>query len=157
MAQVKLSFKATSGTKMVATRSLMLTVKKTARTQKTLESQLLMIKDGEKTTMSSTVAQLDQLIPQYLGVSTAILDSVIFCHQDDSLWPMSEPSVLKKKFDEIFEAMKYTKAITNIKEMGKKQKAELVNYKTMETYTKENRNKADRVSRLQYLPVFCGN
>ncbi len=149
MAQVKLSFKGTSGAKMVATRSLMLTVKKTTRTQKTLEGQLLMIKDGERTAMSSRVAELDQLIPRYLGVSTAILDSVIFCHQDDSLWPMSEPSVLKKKFDEIFEAMKYTKAITNIKEMGKKQTEELRNFRTMETYTKENKDKADRVSYLQ--------
>lgn len=149
MAQVKLSFKATSGTKMVATRSLMLTVKKTTRTQKTLEGQLLSIEKGERTAVSSRVAELDQVIPRYLGVSTAILESVIFCHQDDSLWPMSEPSVLKKKFDEIFEAMKYTKAIVNIKEMGKKQTEELRNYRTMETYTKENKDKADRVSHLQ--------
>ncbi len=149
MAQVKLSFKGTSGAKMVATRSLMLTVKKTTRTQKTLEGQLVMIENGERSAVSSRVAELDQLIPRYLGVSTAILDSVIFCHQDDSLWPMSEPSVLKKKFDEIFEAMKYTKAITNIKEMGKKQTEDLRNYRTAEAYTKENKDKADRVSHLQ--------
>lgn len=149
MAQVKLSFKGTSGAKMVATRSLMLTVKKTTRTQKTLEGQLVMNENGERSAVSSRVAELDQLIPRYLGVSTAILDSVIFCHQDDSLWPMSEPSVLKKKFDEIFEAMKYTKAITNIKEMGKKQTEDLRNYRTAEAYTKENKDKADRVSHLQ--------
>ncbi len=127
----------------------MLTVKKTTRTQKTLEGQLVMIENGERSAVSSRVAELDQLIPRYLGVSTAILDSVIFCHQDDSLWPMSEPSVLKKKFDEIFEAMKYTKAITNIKEMGKKQTEDLRNYRTAEAYTKENKDKADRVSHLQ--------
>ena len=149
MAQVKLSFKATTGARMVATRSLMLTVKKTTRTQKTLEGQLLMYKDGERTAMSSRVAELDQLIPQYLGVSTAILDSVIFCHQDDSLWPMSEPAALKKKFDEIFEAMKYTKAISNIKDMAKRRKSELGIHKETEKYTKENKDKADRVSLLQ--------
>ncbi|GAB1200849.1 hypothetical protein APSETT444_010229 [Aspergillus pseudonomiae] len=147
LAQVKLSFKGTSGAKMVSTRSLQLTVKKTTRQQKTLEGQLLMIKDGERTAISSRVAELDQIMPQYLGVSKAILDSVIFCHQDESLWPMSEPSVLKKKFDEIFEAMKYTKAIDNIKVLRKKQNEELAKYKIMEQHAKEDKEKADRAEK----------
>lgn len=142
-----MSFKATSGAKMVATRSLQLTVKKTTRQQKTLEGQLLMMKDGERTAISSRVAELDQIMPQYLGVSKAILDSVIFCHQDESLWPMSEPSVLKKKFDEIFEAMKYTKAIDNIKVLRKKQNEELGKYKIMEQHAKEDKEKADRAEK----------
>jgi DNA repair protein RAD50 len=145
LAQVKLSFKATSGAKMVATRSLQLTVKKTARQQKTLEGQLLMVKDGERTAISSRVAELDQILPQYLGVSRAVLDSVIFCHQDESLWPMSEPSVLKKRFDEIFEALKYTKAIDNIKALRKKQNEELAKFKIMEQHSREDKDKADRV------------
>lgn len=132
---------------MVATRSLQLTVKKTTRQQKTLEGQLLMVKDGERTAISSRVAELDQIMPQYLGVSKAILDSVIFCHQDESLWPMSEPSVLKKKFDEIFEAMKYTKAIDNIKALRKKQNEELAKFKIMEQHSKEDKDKADRAEK----------
>ncbi|RDW94174.1 MRX complex DNA-binding subunit [Aspergillus mulundensis] len=147
LAQVKLSFKGTSGAKMVATRSLQLTVKKTTRSQKTLEGQLLMIKDGERTAISSRVAELDQIMPQYLGVSKAILDSVIFCHQDESLWPMSEPSVLKKRFDEIFEAVKYTKAIDNIKALRKKQNEELGKYKIMEQHAKEDKEKADKAEK----------
>jgi DNA repair protein RAD50 len=130
---------------MVATRSLQLTVKKTTRQQKTLEGQLLMVKDGERTAISSRVAELDQIMPQYLGVSKAVLDSVIFCHQDESLWPMSEPSVLKKRFDEIFEAQKYTKAIDNIKALRKKQNEELGKFKIMEQYAREDKDKADRV------------
>lgn len=147
LAQVKLSFKGTSGAKMVATRSLQLTVKKTTRQQKTLEGQLLMVKEGERTAISSRVAELDQIMPQYLGVSKAILDSVIFCHQDESLWPMSEPSVLKKKFDEIFEAIKYTKAIDNIKVLRKKQNEELAKYKIMEQHAKEDKEKADKAEK----------
>ncbi|KKK23975.1 DNA repair protein, partial [Aspergillus ochraceoroseus] len=147
LAQVKLSFKGTSGAKMVATRSLQLTVKKTTRQQKTLEGQLLMVKDGERTAISSRVAELDQIMPQYLGVSKAILDSVIFCHQDESLWPMSEPSVLKKRFDEIFEAIKYTKAIDNIKSLRKKQNEELAKYKIMEQHAKEDKEKADKAEK----------
>lgn len=144
--QVKLAFKATSAAKMVVTRSLQLTVKKTTRQQKTLEGQLLMIKEGERTAISSRVAELDQIMPQYLGVSKAVLDSVIFCHQDESLWPMSEPSVLKKRFDEIFEALKYTKAIDNIKALRKRQNEELGKYKIMEQHAREDKDKADRVS-----------
>ena len=132
---------------MVATRSLQLTVKKTTRQQKTLEGQLLMVKNGERTAISSRVAELDQIMPQYLGVSKAVLDSVIFCHQDESLWPMSEPSVLKKRFDEIFEAMKYTKAIDNIKALRKKQNEELGKYKIMEQHSKEDKDKADRAEK----------
>lgn len=147
LAQVKLSFKAATGAKMVATRSLQLTVKKLTRQQKTLEGQLLMIKEGERTAISSRVAELDQIIPQYLGVATAIIDNVIFCHQDESLWPMSEPSVLKKKFDEIFEAQKYTKAIDNIKQLRKKQNEELGKYKIMEQTAKEYKVMAEKTEK----------
>lgn len=48
LAQVKLSFKAATGSKMVATRNLQLTVKKLTRVQKTLECQLLVTKEGKE-------------------------------------------------------------------------------------------------------------
>ncbi|KAL9116130.1 MAG: hypothetical protein Q9227_000499 [Pyrenula ochraceoflavens] len=147
MARVQLQFKATSGTTMTVMRNLSLTVKKTARQQKTLECALnIKPKDkaGDRTTISTRVAELDQIMPQYLGVSRAVLDNVIFCHQDESLWPLSEPAALKKKFDEIFEALKYTKAIDNIKQLRKKQLEELGNYKIMEQQAKENKEKATK-------------
>jgi DNA repair protein RAD50 len=49
---------------------------------------------------------MDAEVPRLMGVSTAILDNVIFCHQEESNWPLSEPAALKKKFDDIFEASK---------------------------------------------------
>ncbi|OJD34430.1 dna repair protein rad50 [Diplodia corticola] len=151
LAQVKMSFKATSGVKMVATRSLQMTVKKTAkqvsRSVKALEGQLLMVKDGERTSVSSRVAELNQIVPQYLGVSSAILEYVIFCHQEDSMWPMSEPSVLKKRFDEIFEALKYTKAIENIKLVQKRQADELAKHKIVEQHAKEDKDKGERAEK----------
>ena len=132
---------------MVVTRSVQLTVKKTTRVQKTLECQLLSIKGGERTSISSRVAELDQIMPQYLGVSKAVLDNVIFCHQDESLWPMSEPSALKKKFDEIFEALKYTKALDNIKLLRKSQNDQLGKFKQTEEYMKANKDKGDRAEK----------
>jgi hypothetical protein len=48
-------------------------------------------------------------LPVLMGVSRAILESVIFCHQEESSWPLQEGAVLKKKFDDIFESARYTK------------------------------------------------
>ncbi|KAF2471118.1 uncharacterized protein BDR25DRAFT_342871 [Lindgomyces ingoldianus] len=144
MARVQLSFTAASGSRMVVDRKLQLTVKKASRSQKTLDCSLLIAKDGEKSVVSSRVAHLDQILPQYLGVSKAVLENVIFCHQDDSLWPMSEPSALKKKFDEIFEAQKYTKAIDNIKILRKKHTEELGKFKLIEQHAKEDRDRGER-------------
>jgi DNA repair protein RAD50 len=49
---------------------------------------------------------MDAEVPRLMGVSKAILENVIFCHQEESNWPLAEPSALKKKFDDIFEASK---------------------------------------------------
>ena len=133
---------------MVITRNIQLTVKKTARQTKTLEGSLqTKSRNGERTSVSSRVAELDQIMPHHLGVSKAILELVIFCHQDESLWPMSEPLSLKKKFDEIFEALKYTKAIDNIKALRKAKADELKRLKDQEQYSKDIKNKGDKAER----------
>ncbi|KAL2756579.1 hypothetical protein ACRALDRAFT_2103538 [Sodiomyces alcalophilus JCM 7366] len=147
LAQVKLAFSSTTGAKYVVTRNLQLTVKKTTRSLKTLEGSLAINRNGERSVISTRVAQMDDLIPKELGVSTAILDYVIFCHQDESLWPMSEPAALKKQFDQIFEAMRYTKAIENLKVLRKKQGEELAKLKIHEQQDKINKEKGDRAEK----------
>lgn len=121
LSQVKLSFNNTNGERMICTRSLQLTVKKTARSVKTLDGTLTIMRNGERSTLSTRCADLDLQMPLSLGVSAAILEYVIFCHQEESTWPLSEPAVLKKRFDEIFEALKYTKALDQIKSVRKDQ------------------------------------
>jgi len=144
-AQVKLRYSVPPNTSYVATRSLQLTVKKNgARAQKTLESTLYSTCDGEKLSISSKEANLNKLISDTLGVSPAVLDAVIFCHQEESLWPMSEPAALKKRFDEIFEAMKYTKAIDNLKLLRKKQGETLQKLKAKEVDDKGNKDRAEK-------------
>ncbi|WPH00593.1 DNA repair protein Rad50 [Acrodontium crateriforme] len=125
LAQIKISFRSTEGVKMVATRSMQLTVKKASQSFKALEGNLLMLRDGDKFSISSRVGEMSELVPRYLGVSKAILENVIFCHQEDSLWPLSGPTELKNKFDAIFEALKYTKAIENIKVLRKTKRDDL--------------------------------
>ncbi|KAI9875204.1 MAG: DNA repair protein rad50, partial [Watsoniomyces obsoletus] len=93
------------------------------------------------------VVEMDLILPQYLGVSTAVIDNVIFCHQEESLWPMSDSSTLKKKFDEIFEAQKYTKAIKNIRDIGKEKKQELNEYKIHEQNAKIDKDRAKKAEK----------
>ncbi|KJA21183.1 hypothetical protein HYPSUDRAFT_141004 [Hypholoma sublateritium FD-334 SS-4] len=129
-AQVKLRFHAANGTRMLAVRNLSVTVKKTGLTMKTLESILAIAegdadKGGKRGVISTKCAEMDTEIPQLLGVSKAVLENVIFCHQEDSYWPLAEPSTLKKKFDDIFEATRYTKALDSIKNLRKDRVMEL--------------------------------
>jgi DNA repair protein RAD50 len=74
---------------------------------------------GKKVSLSMKCTELDKDIPTRLGVSRAVLENVIFCHQEDSCWPLSEGAVLKKKFDDIFESTRYSKALEAIKKTKK--------------------------------------
>ncbi|KAF8895513.1 hypothetical protein BD779DRAFT_1640508 [Infundibulicybe gibba] len=129
-AQVKLRFHAANGTRMLAVRNLSVTVRKTTGfTMKTLESILALAdgnaeKGGKRGVISTKCAEIDTEIPQLLGVSKSVLENVIFCHQEDSYWPLAEASTLKKKFDDIFEATRYTKALDSIKALRKERVAE---------------------------------
>lgn len=98
------------------------------------------------------------MMPRFLGVSPAVIENVIFCHQEDSLWPMAPPNDLKKKFDEIFEAHKYTKAIDNIKVLQKNKKIELTTLKQDEAHCKQDNTKAkDLKVKILQLDAECKN
>jgi len=111
-ASIKLRFNNSGGETNVINRSLQLTKKKVKLEFKALDGMLKM-KDaeGKQTSLSMKCADLDKHIPLLLGVQSSILENVIFCHQEESSWPMLEGAVLKKKFDDIFESTRYTKAL----------------------------------------------
>ncbi|ORZ09566.1 hypothetical protein BCR42DRAFT_304223, partial [Absidia repens] len=106
---------------ILCSRSLSLTQNKVKATLKTLDSSLQRYNPttGETYSISSRCADMDALLPVHLGVPKAILENVIFCHQEESNWPLSEPAALKKKFDDIFASTKYTKALDSIKDIRK--------------------------------------
>ena len=72
---------------------------------------------------------MDKQVPLLMGVSNAILDNVIFCHQEESLWPFSETGHLKKIFDEIFETKKYTDALDDLRKLEKEYRKNMKGYK----------------------------
>lgn len=129
--QIKLRFKTAAGKDVVCIRSFQLTQKATKMEYKAIESVLQTINPhtGEKVCLSYRCADMDREIPALMGVSKAILENVIFVHQDEANWPLQDPSTLKKKFDDIFSATRYTKALEVIKRLHKDQSQEIKTYK----------------------------
>lgn len=50
-----------------------------------------------------------------IGVNKAILNSVIFCHQEDTNWPLAEGKVLKERLNGIFGSDGYLERLEQIK------------------------------------------
>lgn len=129
--QIKLRFKTAAGKDVVCIRSFQLTQKASKMEYKAIESVLQTINPhtGEKVCLSYRCADMDREVPALMGVSKAILENVIFVHQDEANWPLQDPSTLKKKFDDIFSATRYTKALEVIKKLHKDQAQEIKTYK----------------------------
>ncbi|KAL7145285.1 hypothetical protein ABFS83_07G070900 [Erythranthe nasuta] len=129
--QIKLRFKTAARKDVVCIRSFQLTQKATKMEYKAIESVLQTInpQTGETVCLSYRCADMDREIPALMGVSKAILENVIFVHQDEANWPLQDASTLKKKFDDIFSATRYTKALEVIKKLHKDQAQEIKSYK----------------------------
>ena len=120
-ANIKLRLTNRAGQQMVVIRSMELTQKKASMTFKALDGILRTTdnRTGEKVSLSHKCTELDRQIPMLLGVSKPILEHVVFCHQEDSSWPLMESAVLKKRFDDIFDSTRYAKALKAITETKK--------------------------------------
>ena len=46
-----------------------------------------------------------------------MLESVVFAHQDESLWPFGDAQGLKKRFDDLFASTKYAKALDALRKL----------------------------------------
>lgn len=75
---------------------------------------VLFVPELQKVCLSYRCADMDREIPALMGVSKAILENVIFVHQDEANWPLQDPSTLKKKFDDIFSATRYCPSSVSI-------------------------------------------
>jgi DNA repair protein RAD50 len=117
---------------MVAVRSMEVTQKKASLSFKQLDGVLRMMdqETGQRVSLSHKCSELDKQIPGLLGVSKAVLEHVIFCHQEDASWPLMEGAVLKKRFDEIFDSTRYTKAIEVFRKTEKEMNAKVKDLKT---------------------------
>ncbi len=119
-AAIKLRFQARNGSTMVVVRSFQVTQLKASLRFKALDGTLRTADaEGVKKSNSIRCQELNKMLPEFLGVPQPILENVIFCHQEESNWPLQEGSIVKKKFDDIFESSRYTKALEAIKKVSK--------------------------------------
>ena len=119
-ASIKLKFKTPKAKDVIIVRNFQLSIKNKKYEFKRLE-QILKSNNqaGELVTINSTCMDIDKQIPLLMHASKAILENVIFCHQEEINWPFSEAGNLKKVFDEIFDTAKYTKALEDLKDTNK--------------------------------------
>ena len=128
-ASVKLKFNTIQGKPVFALRSFQLMNKKGKQEFRKLE-QVLKARDdqGNEISINKNCVEMDRQVPLLMGVSSAILENVIFCHQDEALWPFSDQANLKKIFDEIFDTTSVTRVLEELRKATKtysKQQKEL--------------------------------
>lgn len=143
-AQVCLQFMDATGISRTAVRLLKATSTAKNVSIKCLDSSIKWEVDGDVQAHPYKDADYKQEMAAYLHVPEAVLKSVIFCHQDESNWPLGENKSVKETFDKIFGAERYTKALEEIrkiqKDLGVKQKGLEDNLK----YIEEKKKCADR-------------
>lgn len=117
-AQIKLRFADhVRRSPVVLVKSFLLTVKGSTSTFKATDQTVKTFdpETKEYESHSCKVQDVEKLVPTLMGASQAVLDSVIFVHQDEMNWPLDDPQTVKKKFDSIFNLSGYTKAIDAMK------------------------------------------
>ncbi|XP_023134881.2 DNA repair protein RAD50 [Amphiprion ocellaris] len=144
-AQIRLLFSDVNGEKVSIHRSMSCTQKAKNYSFKSLEQVITRMKDGEKVSLSSKCGELDREMISSLGVSKPVLNHVIFCHQEESNWPLSEGKALKDKFDSIFAATKYIKALETMRQLRLKQTQTVKECQVELRYLKQNKEKAQQI------------
>lgn len=131
-ASIKLKFLTPKEKEMLVIKNFQLTQKPNGKYEfKRLEQMIKSIdNEGKLVTLNSTVDTIDKQVPLLMHASKAIIENVIFCHQEDTLWPFSESGNLKKVFDEIFDTAKYTKVLEDLKDQIKQYNGRLKELKT---------------------------
>ena len=98
----KLQFIGVDGNPYMVSRSIRANKTKTGMRMETIDTAIFYSVNGEKKHLDSKCADINSEMMRHLGVTEPILNYVIFCHQEDSNWPMDEGGKVKAKFDEIF-------------------------------------------------------
>lgn len=143
--QVRLQFSDITGQQCVVQRIIQATQKAKKIETKTLDGVITRRNAaGEKQSVTSKCADLDREMITSLGVSRSVLENVIFCHQEDANWPLSEGKQLKEKFDAIFASTRYVKALETIKKTKKDQDDKLKLFRQETVFLKQHKDKAQQ-------------
>lgn len=112
---------------------------------KTLDSTIITEdSNGRREDTGKRVEEINNEMAVSMGVSKAILNNVVFCHQEDSNWPLEEGQKLKVKFDEIFGTTDYNKAIDKFIKIRKGYEDKLKEQKTFKGILESAKKTAER-------------
>ncbi|KAL5011885.1 hypothetical protein ScPMuIL_010436 [Solemya velum] len=145
--QVRLQFKDVSGESCIVQRSMVATQKMKKIEMRTLDGVITRRdkRTGEKKSITSRCAEIDREMITSLGVSKPVLENVIFCHQEDSNWPLIEGKSLKEKFDAIFASTRYVKALETIRKLKQEQDQGMKLCKQEISFLKQHKDKASEL------------
>lgn len=89
--RIKLHFKDTTGLGVQVQKNMCVTQKAKKLEFRTLETIITRYDENSKlkSTITSKCINADAEVINAFGVSKAVLEHVIFCHQEDSNWPLS--------------------------------------------------------------------
>uniref|UniRef100_A0A8C1VUC6 RAD50 homolog, double strand break repair protein n=1 Tax=Cyprinus carpio TaxID=7962 RepID=A0A8C1VUC6_CYPCA len=144
-AQIRLQFRDMNGNPVKVRRSMQSTQKGKKNEFKTLDG---VITRGGKERLITKCAEMDHEMISALGVSKAVINHVIFCHQEESNWPLSEGKALKQKFDEIFSVTRYTNVLDALRKLRIKQTSIVKTCHMELKYLKQNKEKAQEIREL---------
>ncbi|BHF60988.1 DNA repair protein rad50 [Sparganum proliferum] len=117
-AKVALQVKDVRNCPLIVSRSLLATHREKSKqgTLKTLDGSIKrQLPNGDIVSLSSRCGELDREMSTSLGASKAVFENVIFCHQEESNWPLLEAKSVKQRFDDLFASSRYVKALDAIR------------------------------------------
>lgn len=121
-ARIRLRFRKRDNQQVEISRTFRLTQKPRSMQYKALDVVITTkVGSAEPAKATHRCTDVDKMVPLMVGVSRAILTNVVFCHQEDANWPLKDGSDLKKRFDDIFESTRYTKALDDLRATQKEQ------------------------------------
>lgn len=102
--------------------------------------------EGWTADRSHPIGDAEKLMPELIGVPKAILENVVFCHQEDSNWPMNTGGELKKRFDKIFGVEEYNTTMDKFIKIRKEYENKLNVCKSEKNLLMEYKQEAEKKS-----------
>ncbi|KAJ6217833.1 hypothetical protein RDWZM_008990 [Blomia tropicalis] len=119
--QIRLKFIDTQNKSTVITRNLQSSLKM-QNTKPTIKfKQMNAIISQDNNSIDQKAMDVNKEALELTGISRAVLNHIIFCHQEETNWPLSDGKVLKERFDDIFGSIGYVKVLDKIKKTRKQE------------------------------------
>ncbi|XP_014671867.1 PREDICTED: DNA repair protein RAD50-like [Priapulus caudatus] len=143
-AQVKLQMKDMAGKDMTVTRSFVAVQTASVGLSYWHVAGSLKFKAQVKLQMKDMAGKDMTSHPIICGSADSVINSVILS-PGESNWPLSEGKALKERFDEIFAATRYIKALDSIRKQRVEQQGEVKIHNSALKYLKQNKDKAEEI------------